>query len=81
MNSLRIVWSCSLDVCFQKKMCSEATAVILSRFIVARQIDDLWKNVELSLQQKISKSSVFNIALSKSTNISVAAQLVFRLSH
>ena len=47
VNSFRIVWSCSLGVCFQKKMCSGGTTVSLSQFAVARRIDDLSKNIEL----------------------------------
>ena len=76
-----LAWSCSLDVCFQKKMCSGPTTVSLSRFTVGRQIDELLKNIELSLKQKISKSSAFSIALGKNTDVSNTVQLVFWLSH
>ena len=74
-------WSCSLDVRFQKKMCSGPTTVSLSQFAVARQIDELSKNIELSLKQKISKSPTFSIALGKNTDFSNTVQLVFWLSH
>ena len=63
----------------RKEMCSGA--ISLSRFTVARRIDDLWGNIELSLKLKITKCSACSIALDKSTDVSDTAQLVFQLSH
>lgn len=48
----------------------------LSRFTVARRIDDLSENIEVSLKQRISKCSAFSIALDESTDLSDTAQLV-----
>ena len=65
---------------FPKKKCI-LEQLRLSRFTMARRIDDLSKNVELSLKQKISKCSAITIALGESTGVSDTAQLVFQLSH
>ena len=81
VNSLRMVCSCSLDIHFQKKMCSGPAMVSLSQFTVARRMDDLSRNIEHFLKQKVSKCFAFNIALGKSTDISNTAQLVFWLSY
>ena len=48
----------------------------LSRFTVARRIDDLSENIEVSLKNRISKCSAFSIALDESTDLSDTAQLV-----
>ena len=48
----------------------------LSRFTVARRIDDLSQNIEVSLKDRISKCFAFSIALDKSTDLSDTAQLV-----
>ena len=74
---IRIVWSCSPDVCFQKNMCGGAITVSLSRFAVARRFFEKYR----IFKQKISKCSAFSIALGKSKDVSDTAQLVFRLSH
>ena len=59
VNSLRNVWSCSLDVRFQKKMCSGGTTVSLSQFAVAGRIDDLSENIELSLKAESKQMFCF----------------------
>ena len=51
--------------------------VSLLQFTVARRIDDLLKNMQHSLKQKVSKYFAFSIALGKSTDISDTTQLVF----
>ena len=79
MVNLRIVLSCSLDVCFQKKkMCCKTIKLVLV-YSGDWRTDDHSKNIELSLKQKISKCSAFNIALGGSTDVSDTAQLVFQL--
>ena len=50
--------------------------ISLSRFTVARRIDDLSENIEVSLKDRISKCSAFSIALDESTDLSDTAQLV-----
>ena len=50
--------------------------ISLSRFTVARRIDDLSENIEVSLKDRISKCSVFSIVLDESTDLSDIAQLV-----
>ena len=50
--------------------------ISLSRFTVARRIDDLSENIEVSLKNRISKCSAFSIALDESTNLSDTARLV-----
>ena len=50
--------------------------ICLSRFTVARRINDLFKNIKLSLKKRISKCSAFSIALDKSTDLSDTSQLV-----
>uniref|UniRef100_H2Z350 SPIN-DOC-like zinc-finger domain-containing protein n=1 Tax=Ciona savignyi TaxID=51511 RepID=H2Z350_CIOSA len=50
--------------------------ISLSRFTVARRIDDLSENIEASLKDRISKCSAFSIALDESTDVSDTAQLV-----
>uniref|UniRef100_H2ZD91 Uncharacterized protein n=1 Tax=Ciona savignyi TaxID=51511 RepID=H2ZD91_CIOSA len=50
--------------------------ISLSRFTMARRIDDLSENIEASLKDRISKCSAFSIALDESTDVSDTAQLV-----
>ena len=50
--------------------------ISLSRFTVARRIDDLSKNIKVSLKDRISKCSALSIALDESTDLSDTAQLV-----
>ena len=50
--------------------------VSLSRFAVARRVDDLSENIEVSLKDRISKCSAFSIVLDESTDLSDTAQLV-----
>ena len=50
--------------------------ISLSRFTVARRIDDLSENIEVSLKDRICKCSAFSIAWDESTDLSDTAQLV-----
>ena len=50
--------------------------ISLSRFTVARRIDDLSENIKVSLKDRISKCSALSIALDESTDLSDTAQLV-----
>ena len=43
---------------------------------MARRIDDLFKNIQLSLKKRVSKCSAFSIALDESTDLSNTAQQV-----
>ena len=47
----------------------------LSRFTVARRIEDLFENIKVSLKEGISKCSAFGLALNESTDLSDTAQL------
>ena len=75
VNSLRIVWRySSKHLSPEKKNLVEQ--ISLSRFTVARRIDDLSENIEVSLKDRISKCFAFSIALDESTDLSDTAQLV-----
>ena len=53
----------------------------LFQFTLARRINNLLEDIELSLKQKISKCLAFSIALDENTEISDTKQLVFQLSY
>ena len=50
--------------------------ISLSRFTVARRMDDLSESIEVSLKDRISKCSAFSIALDESTDLRDTAPLV-----
>ena len=58
---------------FPKKKCV-VDQLSLSRFTVARRIDKLSKNNELSLKQNISKCSAFSNALEESKEVNDTVQ-------
>ena len=73
MNSLELF----TERVFPEKKCV-MEELSLFWFTVARGIDDVLKNIELSLKQKISKCSAFSIALGESKDVSDTAKQVFQ---
>ncbi|XP_065651049.1 general transcription factor II-I repeat domain-containing protein 2A-like [Hydra vulgaris] len=64
---------------FCKEICPEKTPTVedlnLSHQTIARRVEDLSKNIELSLKEKLNKCEAYSLALDESTDRSDTAQL------
>ena len=64
---------------FCKEICPEKTPTVedlsLSHQTIARRVEDLSKNIELSLKEKLNKCEAYSLALDESTDRGDTAQL------